>query len=135
MKIRQMREGDVNFILSTWLRSYYEELRRNGSKGVMYPKDDVFFQGHQERIKERLKVIECHVCTAPDDENQILGWIAFDKGTCHYVYVKQVFRKMGVAKRLMLIAYARPDSMAFYSHHTRYSKHLNKGLTYDPYKF
>ena len=137
MKIRPMREGDVNFILSTWLRSYYEELRRNGNKGVAYPKDDVFFHGHQALIKVRLgdaqESGQALVCVAPDDENQIIGWM-ISLGEClHYIYVKQVFRQMGVAKALLNAP--GPVPVKNYSHHTKYSKYLNKGLTYDPYKF
>lgn len=130
MKIRPMREGDVNFILSTWLKSYYDELKRNGHKGVQYPKDDVFFQGHQAQIKKHLPSMTVMVCVAPDDENQIIGYIAGDLATLHYIYVKQVFRQMGVAKAL-----SSSCSFKNYSHHTKYSKHICKGLTYDPYKF
>lgn len=130
MKIRPMRDGDVNFILSTWLRSYYEELKRYGQKGCPYPKDDVFFQGHQEEIKKNLPGMTVNICVAPDDDNQIIGWAATDNKCLHYIYVKQVFRKMGVAKKLL-------ESCKFerYSHHTRFSKHICKGLIYDPYKF
>lgn len=129
MNIRPMLDTDLNFVLSTWLKSYYEEQKRNGSKGVIYPKDDVFFQGHQAKIKEILKTAECSIATAPDDDSQILGWACFEKGIVHYIYVKQVFRKLGVAKRLM------PAQVNSYSHHTRYSRYLNNGLTYDPYTF
>lgn len=130
MKIREMRDGDTNFILSTWLKSYYEALRHYGQKGCPYPKDDVFFQGHQAEIKNNLSAMSVMVCVAPDDENQIIGWLAH-KGEClHYVYVKQVFRKLGVAKALIKQAPA-----SSYSHHTRFSKYICKGLTYDPYKF
>lgn len=131
MKIRPMLESDVNFVLSTWLKSYYEEMRRNGSKGVIYPKDDVFFQGHQERIKDILKTAKAEICTAPDDDNQIIGWVVYDLNSIHYCYVKQVFRKMGVAKALI----SRALTARSYSHHTKYTKFINKGLKYDPYKF
>lgn len=131
MKIRSMLDSDVNFILSTWLKSYYEELKRHGLKGVIYPKDDIFFQGHQERIKELLKTASCDICTAPDDDHQIIGWIVYDKDSIHYAYVKQVFRKMGVAKALI----SRALTARSYSHHTKYTRHINKGLVYDPYKF
>lgn len=131
MKIRPVLDSDINFILSTWLKSYYEELRRNGSKGVIYPKDDVFFQGHQDKIKELIKIASIDVCTAPDDDNQIIGWIAYDSNAIHYCYVKQVFRKMGVARALRTKALTAKS----YSHHTRYSRYLNTGLVYDPYKF
>jgi ribosomal protein S18 acetylase RimI-like enzyme len=131
MKIRSMLDTDVNFVLSTWLKSYYEELRRNGSKGVIYPKDDVFFQGHQNKIKDLLTKAKCEVCTAPDDDNQIIGYVVYDLDSVHYIYVKQVFRKMGVAKALI----SRAFTARLYSHHTRFTKFINKGLQYDPYKF
>ena len=130
MKIRPMREGDVNFILSTWLKSYYEELKRYGHKGAPYPKDDVFFQGHQSRIKEHLPSMTVLVCVAPDDDNQIIGYLACDNKTLHYAYTKNVFRKMGVFKALV-----KSCALDRYSHHTRFSKHICKGLTYDPYRF
>lgn len=131
MKIRPSREGDINFVLSTWLKSYYEALKYYGSKGLPFPKDDVFFQGHQSKIKELLKTAQCFVCVAPDEDNQIIGYIVFDKDSLHYCYVKQVFRKMGVARELK----SKAIGLEAYSHHTRYSRYLNKGLQYDPYKF
>lgn len=130
MIIRQMLDSDVNFILSTWLKSYYEELKRNGNKGVIYPKDDVFFQGHQNRIKEALKRSTCLICTTQEDESQICGWIVFEPETIHFCYVKNPLRRFGVAKKLLSHASARS-----YSHHTKYSRYLNMGLAYDPYKF
>lgn len=131
MKIRSMLDSDVNFILSTWLKSYYEELRRNGAKGVQYPKDDVFFQGHQDKIKDILKRAKCEICTAPDDDNQIIGWVVYDPSSIHYCYVKQIYRKMGVAKALV----SRALTARSYSHHTKYTRFIIKGLQYDPYKF
>lgn len=130
MKIRPMIDGDVNFILSTWLKSYYEALRHYGAKGCPYPKDDVFFQGHQEAIKDTLKTSQALVCVAPDDDNQIIGYAVLNGNCAHYVYVKQVFRQMGVAKALL-----KDAKLTSYSHHTRHARHINKGLTYDPYKF
>jgi hypothetical protein len=130
MITRPAVESDINFILSTWLKSYYEELKRNGNKGVIYPKDDVFFQGHQQWIKRALSRSTALICTTEEDQNQIVGWIVYEDDTVHYVYVKNPLRKFGVAK--LLLSKAKPKS---YSHHTKYARFLNQGLVYDPYKF
>lgn len=132
MKIRPMQDGDTNFILSTWLKSYYDALKYYAHNGAPYPRDDVFFQGHQNRIKEKLKSAQVLICVAPDDDNQIIGWLCFDDKSFHYCYVKQVFRKMGVAKKLKESAFVNQKS---YSHHTKYSRYLNTGIIYDPYRF
>ena len=133
MNIRPLNpdnESERNFILSTWLESYYDELKNHGFKGVMYPKDDVFFKGHQYAIKKTLGKSKALICTAPDDDNQILGSVVFDDMAIHYCYVKQPFRKFGIAKKL-----CSESSAKLYSHHTKYSRYINKGLTFDPYKF
>lgn len=136
MNIRPMGDSDLNFVLSTWLKSYYEALKfyASGSVRVPYPKDDVFFQGHQAKIKALLlnPNTHCLVCVAPDDNDQIIGWLVYDRSTLHYCYVKHVFRNLGAGKKLKA---AMTAPVALYSHHTKFSKHLNQGLTYDPYKF
>lgn len=141
MNIRPMREGDVNFVISTWLKSYYEALKwyASGSIRVPYPKDDVFFKGHQLKIKKHLEDIQsavnngtkCSICVAPDEDNQIIGWIVYDKDAIHYCYVKHVFRKMGVGRALVKLA----GNTKSYSHHTKYSRYLNSSLEFNPYKF
>lgn len=134
-KIRPMRDSDLNFILSTWLKSYYDALKfySSGTIRVPFPKDDVFFQGHQAKIKSLLlsAKTECLVSVAPDDDNQILAWIVFDPECLHYCFVKHVFRQMGIGKSLM----AHVKTATRYSHHTTRAKHINEGLLYDPYKF
>lgn len=138
MNFRLMNETDKNFVLSTWLKSYYESLKAfdeylafNKLKGFVYPKDDIFFQGHQNKIKDKLKNAECMVCTAPDDDRQIIGWIVYEPTVIHYIYVKQVFRKYGIAKKLK----SKVPTAVKYSHHTKFAKYLKQGLVYDPYTF
>lgn len=136
MITRPARNSDVNFILSAWLKSYYNALKfyASGSIKVPYPKDDIFFQGHQARIKGLMAShgVESMVCVAPDDEDQIIGWIVFDKACVHYVYVKHLYQRMGVSKELMKNL---PVSVKAYSHHTKMAKYINQGLVYDPYQF
>lgn len=135
MIIRPLQDGDTNFILSTWLRSHYASLQfySSGTIIVPYPRDDVYFQGHQDKIKAVMALpgTRAMVCVAPDEPTQIMGWIVFDDETVHYCYVKAMYRRMGIGKRLV----ASASSASKYSHHTKHSKYINKGLQYDPYKF
>lgn len=138
MNLRPFRdESDMNFVLSTWLRSYYDALKwySSGSIRVPYPKDDVFFQGHQAKIKGLLLSpgTQCVICVAPDDENQIIGWVVYDKDCLHYMYVKHVFRRLKIGAKLR--EEANQGTLKTYSHHTKFSKHINQGLIYDPYRF
>ena len=141
MKIRPARDTDMNLVLSTWMSSvfscyehYAGRIHGTDRKSIRpFPSKGVFFEGHQLKIKALLlsPKTECLVCVAPDDDNQIIGWIVFDPDTVHYCYVKHVFRKYGAAKALMKM----PKTAKFYSHHTTHSKYINQGLTFDPYKF
>lgn len=141
MNIRPLRDSDMNLVLSTWMVSlfsayeYYAKRIYGGDVQSIrpFPSKGIFFKGHEAKIKALLLVpsSKCLVCVAPDDDNQIIGWVVFDRDTVHYCYVKNVFRKMGVARALM----AQATGAQFYSHHTNHAKYLSKGLTYDPYRF
>lgn len=133
MIIRSLKTGDVNFILSSWLRAYYDALTTYSRKArsKLAPSNDVFFTEHQAKIKELLKTASVHVCTAPGDDDQIIGYIVCDSDTLHFCYVKNVFRHLGVAKKLK----SEHVGLKHYSHHTPYSKYVNQGLIFNPYKF
>lgn len=133
MKIRLAKESDINFVLSTWLRSYYDALRHYSqrAKAGFVPSNDIFFKEHQEKIKNRLKSSQVLICTAPDEDDQIIGYLVFEDDCLHFCYVKNVFRKMGVAKELK----KKAGTLKNYSHHTTYSRYLAKGLVFNPYLF
>lgn len=144
--IRKLKDSDFNFVLSTWMKSFYEAILHYceksdylKSKGcncptAPYPRSAVFYKSYQEKIKSKFHSgeIMIDVFHSPEDEDQIIGWIAYDKECIHYCYVKQVFRKYGIAKKLIANA---NKGFTTYTHHTVYSRNFNKGLIYDPYKF
>lgn len=133
MIIRPHKEGDINFILSTWLRSYYDSLTHYSKKAQarIAPPNEVFFEHHQAKIKQVIPDCEIRILTTEEDQNQIIGYIVYQKDTLHFCYVKAAFRKMGVAKKLK----EKALGLTCYSHHTTYSKYVAKELTYNPYKF
>ena len=124
LKIRPMKDEDTNFILSTWLKSY----REYGPSPV--PESSIYYKEHQKHIKSLLSSESIVACT--EDEEQIVGFLVATNQTAHYVYVKAVFRKFGVANRLI-------DSvkrLKYFSQFTKFAPLFEKrGLQYNPYKF
>lgn len=101
IKHSTMLEREKPLLYNAWLKSYGKssEARRMSSK--------VYFQNYTKIIDGILE--DCYVAFAlnPDDLDQILGFVAFSYDedinltVIHYVYVKEAFRKLGLAKKLM----------------------------------
>lgn len=129
--IRPMQESDVNFIVSSWLRSNYKFM---ASKR---PCNEQYFKSHQELIKLALAEDATLIACNKDDESQIIGWINFGDNYLNYVFVKELFEGMGVSSAL--IAQAGLDKNNFIvTHytklfHVKHPKELN--IKYNPYLF
>lgn len=133
LKIRPMKESDTNFILDFWLRSHYKSM--TGYK----PSSKVFFQNHQKQIEKlhESQSIICQVACLPDDEDVILGFAVFGTDyTLHYVGVKETFKKLGIAKKL-LKSFFKDRSEITVSHWGKDIKHIQKiyRVNYNPYRF
>jgi GNAT superfamily N-acetyltransferase len=124
IKLRPGTEEDHAFILSSWLKAYFD----CGNHYYRPPKK-IFFEKHADKVKEHLAghVI---VATTEEDPSQIIGYAVHSSGVLHFVYVKSLFRKMGVARELI-----RKASCKQYSQHTTGSKFINKHMEYNPYAF
>ena len=91
-------ETDLNFILSTWLKSY-----RQSHFAVHIP-NDIYYSQHQGIIKQILVnpnntvTILCSI----EDPDQILGYIVYSlkDPIIFYTYIKHSFRKMNLAQVL-----------------------------------
>lgn len=121
--IRAMEPLDTPFVFSSWLRSY----RANSDMRVS---QSLYYAGHHEVIEGLLKApgVEVVVASPEGDPNTILGWCCRGQGVVHYVYVKEAFRRMGLAKMLV-------GEFSQHSHITRYGewalgKHPSE---YNPY--
>lgn len=120
--IREIKDEDHAFILSTWLKSYYDLMV--GHK----PPKFIFFKEHQKAIKGCIK--EGSILCNDEDPDQIIGYVVHSGTTLHYIYVKNVFRNLKLARQLL-------DSKKFesYTHHTSYMNKLKLSLIYNPYLF
>ena len=133
IKIREFKEEDKNFILSSFLKNYYSSMP--GFK----PESEVFFPNHQKQLEKLYSNGDIVVVVAclDDDEDLIIGYAIFglDK-TLHYVLVKESYKKMGMATRLIrhVIKDRKELVVSHYVPNCQILKRKFK-LIYNPYKF
>lgn len=111
LKIRDGRDSDLKFMFSAWLNGYapdsviYSELRRLHEMGKLphgAPMDlyRALVTGIIRRWLKPASAKFVVVCD-PADDDTLVGFAAVDGPELLYVYVKQPFRRMGVARRLL----------------------------------
>lgn len=99
LKFRALRQNDLSFIMSSWLKSYHK-----APSNVRIRNEEYFkYQGMMiEALLERSKIT---IVTTEEDDEQIVGYVvAENRNTVHYIYVKYPFRKLGVADALFTAA-------------------------------
>ena len=99
IKTRSLKEGDLNLIYSTWLKSY------RSSPFASYMSNDTYYDNHKKYLEKILHspTTEVTILCEIDDEDHIYCYMVSEKGlpVVHYLYVKYTYRKMGFAKALM----------------------------------
>lgn len=108
------KPDDLAFVIDCWIK---RELRDDGTRTLSATKHhvrrllDVLVPMHElPSVLPRL--IVAHVPSEPD---AILGWAAIEAGTppcVHYIYVRTVARRQGVARALVGLPHVRLE----YSH-------------------
>lgn len=134
MLLRKMRPTDLPLVTSSWLRSF-----RGGDLVEAIP-NNIYFHWHHKIIEQCLAnglvVIACDA----GNPDLVFGWasaMAIDHAlVINYVYVKNDFRKFGIAKQMiesLIDAENRP--MTVVSHINRQVKEYvrKKGWVYNPY--
>ena len=133
INIRELKESDVNFILATWCRSAY-------SNATGYrEKQSIFHKGLERVIKRRYEQgdLLVYIACDSDDPDFILGFAVFGYVySLHYVYVKEAFKRLGVAKALLSFFYKNKKEITV-SFWTKDIDHIKKmyQVTYDRFKF
>ena len=133
IKIREFKNEDANFILSTWIKSFY-------SNGTGYrERMSVFHKGMEALIKGKYedKSIIPLVACLDEDEDAILGFAVFGTDyTLHYVCVKETYKKMGISKILLGHMFKNRKEITV-SHWTKDIKYIQKNydVTYNRFKF
>ena len=94
---RPMDDSSLGYVISTWERSLRPE--------YMDAENVDFGRAVRKRINQLiLDGATFTLAVKPDDPNAIIGWICFDAHQVHYVYVRNTYRRVGVARRLVALA-------------------------------
>lgn len=99
-KIRDIREGDLPFVFQTWLKSF-----KTDSHFAHRIRDTVYFPNHHLIVEILLERATTLVACLEDDEDVILGYLTFERDlrgmpVLHYAFVKEAWRRNGVARSL-----------------------------------
>mgnify|MGYP002135715089 CR=1 FL=1 len=99
MCLREATESDHSFVYNSWLKSF-----RQGSPWARLVPPQIFYANHKQVIALILKAAKVLIACNPEDPEQIYGYVVYTphRGTViHYVYVKQPYRQLGFAKKLI----------------------------------
>lgn len=133
VRLRPATEDDVNFIFNSWLRCYRQSLN---TRGIENP---VYFAQHHKVLEGLCKKAEIIVACNPTDLSQIYGYICTeiveDIPVIHFIYVKELYRKLGLGMHLAEAAKFERGKPVFYTHRTFISENLEKkfSMVYNPY--
>lgn len=110
--IRLARPADKNFILSSYLRS-----NRRRYPDVSNP---VYYEGATAHLMLLAEQHDIYVITDSEDaeQTQILGWLlgSTEDNCVHYLYIKQLFRHMGLARQLLDFVCTPTETLTFTQH-------------------
>jgi len=131
VNLREMNADETNFILSSWLKS----LRAHSVYFGAVP-DQIYYEAHGESIKATLECSNVLVVTPRDSPDIVVGYLVYENRSdkyviLHYCYVKNSFRRMGIAK--LLANQVIDDRPVYVTHLT--NKIQMKDLRFNPYFF
>lgn len=111
--LRNARKSDLDFIYATWLNSFHYD---SWTKSI---RKSIFFDHYSKVITNLIKDATIIVACLKDEENVICGYIVSEKpNLIHYLYVKEVFRKLGIANDLYEYSFHK-DQDIIITHKTR----------------
>lgn len=135
VRLRPVTDSDLPFVFHSWLRSY------RMSEFAKELHNQVYFPQHHKVIEGLLQRCGGVVACDPLDSTQLYGYVVAEVidecPVVHYCYIKEPFRKMGVAHLLLTAANVgwKPDAAFCYTHKTYQSTRLEKRypMVFHPY--
>jgi ribosomal protein S18 acetylase RimI-like enzyme len=138
VSIRRYEEQDRAYLFNSWLKNY----KMSSSFAKRIP-NEIFFRNHHLILEHILSKPDTVVLIAHagEDHNQILGYLAYEDTptgqVIHYVFIKEKFRNLGIARALIQHADVNPKNVT-YTHSTYDLGQLEMSGkiegSYDPYR-
>ena len=130
---RPIAYEDKAFIFNSWLKSF-----RNGFM-VKNVDNTIYFLNHHKIVDSCTTKGTTIICCDAQDSRIIYGYICFEhiegQFVLHYIYIKEVYRKLGLGKMLLEKTGHDFNILGCYTHQTPVAlKHeANYNLVYHPY--
>src|ERR1700744_4453926 len=96
--VRDLQDGDRNFILATWLRGL-----RYGNDWFGAIESEVYFKVYQGVIETILNDprVTVKIACLKEDPEVVLGYAIYSGNRLDWVFVKKMWRGIGIAKSLI----------------------------------
>lgn len=133
LAIRPVLPSDVPFIFSSWVTSYRNAKERRLKRIDKHARFDVFgyLEAQNLTVKRSLANCEVLVACSPAEPSDLYAYAVFEhtgpECVLHWLYTKQVFRRMGLAKHLLEMAKGNAERFA-HSHTTEAWRHFESSL-------
>lgn len=122
--IRDYNEGDRNFIYGSWLHGLYF-----GHDWIKEIQADIFFKEYQKIVEKIMDRATIKVATLPDAEDVALGYVVYQGVVLHWIFVKDAWRKMGIARSL----YPKEITTVTHLNKTGRTLRIRKNLIFNPF--
>jgi len=144
--VRMAKEQDINFILSSWMKSYRKTVLIRDDRGEPWNhsrpcKDEDYYNGMQRLIAHLAQRSLVLIACAADDPDTIYAWVCVDEHrprgalVVHYIYCKSPYRQFGFATELMRRAGYQIGDEIIATCWTGSAHHMKARvkITYNPY--
>jgi hypothetical protein len=135
--IRLATERDLPFVFSSWLNHY-----KNFSSFARRIRKELFMKTHHKVVELILlrSSTKLWIATPKGEPDVIVGFLAAerfsDTQVVHFIFVKEAFRRLGIAQAMMKEAEISIDTLTF-THWTYEVDSIAKRfpeIVYDPYR-
>lgn len=133
VRIRPVNDSDISFIFNSWLRCYRATpFGRNMA-------NTIFYTEHHKVIERLLKTADVYVACNDLDVADIYGYICAERVqgifVVHFVYVKHMYRSLGIGKMLLNEFNHDSNVASLYTHNTLPAQKLASkfNMVYHPY--
>lgn len=133
VRIRPATEADTAFIFNSWLKCC-----KHGPTGKLI-QSSVFYAGQHQVIEGLLKTTHCFIACNHNDVSQIFGYAVAERVedvfVVHMVYVKEPYRRLGIASALLEALGLKEKEVFFFTHKTQQSDRINGkiNMVYHPF--
>lgn len=131
--MRPMADMDKAFVFNSWLKSF-----RNGTF-CNNVDNSIYYTNQHTVIDKLLEKCTVSVCCNSEDPKIIYGYIVYEfiqgQFVLHYVYVKNIYRRLGLAKKLLYSTKHDFNVLGCYTHQTPVGNRNEEkfNLVYHPY--